>query len=47
MGIQALNNASERGHLLGDIPALIIVGVALLVLAPAKESTGRATAAGM
>jgi hypothetical protein len=27
----------ERGHLLGDVPALIIMGVALLVLMPQKR----------
>ena len=39
MAVQAFHNASERGHLFGDIPALIIVGVALIALAPAKQST--------
>jgi hypothetical protein len=38
MALQAFHNVSERGHLLGDIPALIIVGVALIALAPAKQS---------
>lgn len=42
MAVQAFRDASERGHLLGDIPALAIVGVALIVLAPAKESATRA-----
>ena len=36
MAVQAMQNAGEHGHLLGDVPALVIVGVALLVLAPAK-----------
>jgi sterol desaturase/sphingolipid hydroxylase (fatty acid hydroxylase superfamily) len=36
MTVQALQHPSEHGHLLGDIPALAIVGVALLVLAPSK-----------
>lgn len=36
MTVQAFQNASERGHLFGDVPALIIVGVVLIVLAPAK-----------
>jgi hypothetical protein len=45
MAVQAFRNASERGHLLGDIPALVIVGVALIVLAPAKESVKRVSAA--
>src|SRR5713226_2966983 len=30
MAVQAFHNASERGHLLGDVPALVIVGVALI-----------------
>lgn len=38
MTVQAFQNASERGHLFGDVPALIIVGVVLIVLAPAKEA---------
>lgn len=45
MAVQAFRNVGERGHLLGDIPALLIVGVALIVLAPAKESAERASAA--
>src|SRR5215475_13002756 len=40
MAVQALQNAGEHGHLLGDVPALVIVGVALLALAPAKTTTG-------
>lgn len=42
MAVQAFQNASERGHLLGDIPALVIVGVVLIALAPAKQSAERA-----
>lgn len=34
MGIQAIRDSAERGHLVGDVPALAIVGIALLVLAP-------------
>lgn len=37
MTFQALQNAGEHGHLLGDVPALVIVGVALLVLAPSAQ----------
>jgi len=44
MAVQAIHNAGERGHLLGDIPALFIVWAALIVLAPAKESAERASA---
>jgi hypothetical protein len=43
MAIQAFQNASERGHLLGDVPALVLVGVALIILAPAKRPTERAS----
>jgi len=34
MGVQALVDVTERMHLLGDVPALVIVGIVLLVLAP-------------
>ena len=43
MAVQAFQNTIERGHLFGDVPALIIVGVALLALA--KESAERASVA--
>jgi hypothetical protein len=46
MAVQALHNPVEHGHLLGDIPALAIVGIALLALAPAKQGVERASAAG-
>lgn len=46
MAAQAINHVAERGHLLGDIPALVVVGVALLALAPAKTAADRASAAG-
>ena len=45
MTLQAFRDPSEHGHLLGDIPALVIVGIALIVLAPAKESAEVASAA--
>ena len=39
MTIQAIRDPAERGHLIGDIPALAIVGIVLLSLAPeAKEA---------
>jgi hypothetical protein len=34
MAIQALRDIAERGHLIGDVPALAIVGIVLLLLAP-------------
>ena len=42
MALQALYNTGDRGHLLGDVPALVIVGVVLIVLAPTKQSGERA-----
>ena len=38
MAMQAFRDPSEHGHLLGDVPALVIVGAALIALAPARES---------
>jgi len=40
MGVQALVDSTERTHLLGDVPALVIIGLALLTLAP--RTTGAA-----
>ena len=34
MAVQAINAPAEHGHLLGDVPALIIVAVLLAVLTP-------------
>jgi hypothetical protein len=34
MGVQSFNDPMERGHLLGDVPALILVAVVLAVLMP-------------
>jgi Family of unknown function (DUF6632) len=34
MAVQAVFDPSEHGHMIGDIPALILVGVVLGVLAP-------------
>ena len=46
MAVQAFRNPGERGHLLGDVPVLLIVWVLLIVLAPAKEPAERAAATG-
>ena len=43
MAVQAFRNVGERGHLFGDVPALIIVGVALIPLAPARQPGERAS----
>jgi hypothetical protein len=34
MAFQAMNSPMERGHLLGDVPALAIVALALAILTP-------------
>ena len=45
MTVQALRSSMEHGHLLGDVPALLIVGIALIALAPSKEWAEKASAA--
>jgi hypothetical protein len=45
MGVQAFQNVIARGELLG-VAVLVIIGVALIVLAPAKESVERVSVAG-
>lgn len=44
MAVQAFRNLIPRGELLG-VAALVIIGVALTVLAPAKQSVERVSAA--
>jgi len=34
MAVQAFENPMHRGHLLGDVPALIVVAIVLAVLTP-------------
>jgi hypothetical protein len=34
MGVQSFNDPAERGHLVGDVPALIIVAIVLAALMP-------------
>jgi hypothetical protein len=36
MTMQSLSSAAQHGHLMGDVPALIIVGITLIALAPPK-----------
>src|ERR1700680_1059266 len=45
MAVQAFRNVIPRGELLG-VAALVVIGVALIVLPPAKPSGERASAAG-
>src|ERR1700730_7784976 len=46
MAVLAVHIASERAGLLSAVAALVIIGVALIALAPAKLSGERASAAG-
>ena len=46
MAVLAVHIASERGGLLSAVAALVIIGVALIALAPAKQSVERASAPG-
>jgi hypothetical protein len=36
MAAQAIQDSAERGHLVGDVPALILVFVVLLLLRPGR-----------
>ena len=37
MGIQGVTDPAERGHLVGDVPALFLVAIVLAVLTPRTE----------
>jgi len=39
MAVQAIRDSAERGHLVGDVPALALIGIVLLLLAPATADT--------
>jgi hypothetical protein len=39
MGVQAIGDQNEHGHLVGDVPALLLVAVVLGFLAPRKDSS--------
>ena len=39
MGVQSLSDSENMGHLVGDVPALILVAVVLAVLVMAPEKT--------
>jgi hypothetical protein len=34
MAVQSVSDASERGHLIGDVPALLLMAIVLAVLMP-------------
>ena len=37
MGVQSFNDPAERGHLIGDVPALLLVAIILAVLMSRTE----------
>jgi hypothetical protein len=46
MGAMAFGDRSEAGHLVGDVPALLLVAIALGVLTRRAESAGAMTGLG-
>lgn len=40
MAVHAARTVGERGHLVGDVPILVVAGTLLLLLAPPSESGG-------
>jgi hypothetical protein len=44
MGVQALSDSGEYGHLFGDVPGLLLIAAVLWVLSPKGERFIRATA---
>ena len=43
MAVQAIRDTAERGHLIGDVAVLAIVGIVLVVLAPKSGEAAAAT----
>jgi len=42
MAVQAMRDPAERGHFLGDVPILLVVGVVLLAMAPKEPEPATA-----
>ena len=42
MAAQSISDEHERGHFIGDVPALLLIAAVLWFLSPAKQE-GRAT----
>ena len=42
MAVQALNDSREHGHLVGDVPALLLVAFVLWFLSPTNKVASRA-----
>jgi hypothetical protein len=45
MGVQAIVDPAERGHLFGDVPALFFVAIVLALLTPRRGASGVASRA--
>jgi len=45
MGTQAISDPNEHGHLVGDVPAILLIALVLGMLAPRKESAAKVAAA--
>jgi hypothetical protein len=45
MGVQAIVDPTEHGHLLGDVPALFLVAIVLALLTPRRGTSGVASRA--
>jgi len=43
MAVHAFGDTAERGHLVGDVPVLAVVGIVLLVLLPKASDAAGAT----
>jgi hypothetical protein len=43
MGVQAVVDTTERGHLVGDVPALVLVAIVLAVLMPRTATDAELT----
>jgi hypothetical protein len=43
MGVQSIKDPTEVGHLIGDVPALLLIAIVLAVLMP-RDAPARATA---
>jgi hypothetical protein len=41
MAAQSFANVGNRGHLLGDVPALLVIAAVLALLAPRRQAAGR------
>ncbi|SRR5579875_1167948 len=46
MAAQAIGDSAERGHLVGDVPALLVVAVVLTLLMPRAAGTRQAQPSG-